>query len=42
MSPAAKGIVLVSLGVLILSPDALLIRLIDVDPWTLTFWRGLL
>jgi len=27
--------------VVILSPDALLISLISVDPWTLVFWRGL-
>ncbi|MCB9958761.1 MAG: DMT family transporter [Rhodospirillaceae bacterium] len=41
MSPTAKGIALVSLGVLILSPDALLIRLISTDVWTLLFFRGL-
>jgi len=29
-------------AVLILSPDALLVRLIDCDVWTLLFWRGLL
>ncbi len=29
-------------AILILSPDALLISLISVDPWTLVFWRGLL
>ncbi len=38
----AKGIFLTSLGVLILTPDAVLIRLIQADPWTLLFWRGLL
>jgi drug/metabolite transporter (DMT)-like permease len=38
----AKGLLLTSLGVLVITPDALLIRLIAVDPWTLTFWRGLL
>ncbi len=30
------------LAILILSPDALLISLISIDPWTLVFWRGLL
>jgi len=30
------------LGVLILSPDALLVRLVETDPWTLLFWRSLL
>ena len=29
-------------AMVILSPDALLISLISVDPWTLVFWRGLL
>ena len=36
-----KGLVLTALGVVILSPDALLIRLIDTSPWTILFWRGL-
>ena len=31
---------LVALGVLVLSPDSLLIRLINIDLWTLTFLRG--
>lgn len=30
------------MGVLCLTPDSLLVRLIDTDPWTLLFWRGLL
>jgi len=29
-------------AVLVLSPDALLVRLITTDAWTLLFWRGLL
>jgi len=29
-------------GILVLSPDSLLVRLIGVDAWTLLFWRGLL
>jgi drug/metabolite transporter (DMT)-like permease len=29
-------------AMVILSPDALLISVITVDPWTLVFWRGLL
>lgn len=37
----AKGVLLTTLGVLILTPDAVLIRLIEADPWTLLFWRGL-
>lgn len=36
-----KGLLITALGVVILSPDALLIRLLDLDVWTLVFWRGL-
>ena len=38
----AKGLVIVALGVLVLTPDTLLIRLIALDPWTVLVWRGLL
>ena len=37
-----KGLLWTSLGVLCLTPDSLLVRFIDTDPWTLLFWRGLL
>ena len=37
-----KGVFLTTAGVLILSPDTLLLRLIGADIWTLLFWRGLL
>ena len=37
-----KGAVLTGSGILILSPDALLIRLIEADLWTILLWRGLL
>ncbi|MEB8433274.1 DMT family transporter [Cocleimonas sp. KMM 6892] len=36
-----KGILITTLGVLILSPDALLIRLLDVETWTAVLWRGI-
>lgn len=42
MNDHAKGILLTTLGVLIISPDTLLIRLVDMDLWTLAVWRGLL
>ena len=42
LSPHAKGLALAVTGVLVLSPDSLLIRLIDADPWSLLFWRGLM
>lgn len=42
ISTHAKGLLLTFCGVLILSPDALLVRLIQADIWTLLFWRTLL
>lgn len=41
-SDHVRGIVLTVTAVLVLSPDALLVRLIDTDPLTLIFWRGAL
>lgn len=41
-SDHVRGIVLTVTAVLVLSPDALLVRLIDTDPMTLIFWRGAL
>ena len=35
-----KGYLIGVLGVLILSPDTLLIRLVDTSPWTFLTWRG--
>lgn len=42
LSPHALGLLLTTSGVLILSPDSLLIRLIDADAWTIVFWRTVL
>ena len=36
------GLALAGVAVLVISPDALIIRLIEADRWTLLFWRGLL
>ena len=36
-----KGVVLASLGIVIISPDSLLIRFVAIDLWTLMFLRGL-
>ena len=41
LSHHAKGLIITALGVLIISPDGLLTRLIQVDHWTLIFWRAL-
>ena len=40
LSDHSKGFLLTVAGVLALCPDTLLIRLIDVDPWSIAFWRG--
>lgn len=37
-----KGLLLTTLGVLVLTPDSLLVRLIDAEPFGLLVWRGLL
>ncbi|GLQ06051.1 DMT family transporter [Sneathiella chinensis] len=42
LSPHLYGTLVTAFGVLVLTPDALLVRLIDADTWTLLFWRGLL
>ncbi len=42
LPPHIKGLVVTVIGILVLSPDSLLVRLISADPWTLLFWRGLL
>jgi len=40
LSPFALGTPLTGIGVLILSPDAAMIRYIDLAPLEMTFWRG--
>jgi drug/metabolite transporter (DMT)-like permease len=35
-----KGVMLCLGGIILLSPDSLLLRLIGADVWTLAFWRG--
>ena len=42
MSVHTKGLLITVLGMLIISPDTLLIRLIDMDVWSTGFWRGIL
>lgn len=38
----AKGLLITAFGVLVLTPDSLLVRLIAADTWTLLWWRELL
>ncbi len=40
-STHAKGLIITACGVLIISPDGLLTRLIQTDHWTMIFWRAL-
>lgn len=40
MSEPLKGILLALVGIIILSPDTLLVRLLDLPQWTLQFYRG--
>jgi len=42
MSDHLKGLLITFVGVMVLSPDSLLIRLVDMDSWTLLVYRGLL
>ena len=41
LSNYAYGTVLMILGVVVLSPDSGLLRLIDGDPYVVSFWRGI-
>jgi drug/metabolite transporter (DMT)-like permease len=40
-STHAKGLLITACGVLVISPDGLLTRLIATDHWTMIFWRAL-
>lgn len=40
-SDQIKGLSFAVLGVLILTPDTLLMRMVGADAWTILFWRGL-
>ncbi len=42
LSSHAKGLLITACGVLVISPDGLLTRLIETDHWTMIFWRALL
>jgi len=40
MSDHLKGLLITVIGVLVLSPDTLLIRLAGIEPWSLLVYRG--
>ena len=42
LSTHLQGLGLTGFGVLVLSPDALLLRLLAANHWTVVFWRGVL
>ena len=41
MNDSARGLLLVSSGIVVLSFDGLLVRLAQADGWSIVFWRGL-
>ncbi len=42
MKDSARGLLLVTSGIFVLSFDGLLVRLAQADSWNIVFWRGLL
>ncbi len=42
MSDHLKGLLITVAGIIALSPDSLIVRMIDTDQWTLLFWRGII
>ena len=40
MNEYIKGLLITLTGVLVITPDSLLIRLIEADSWTVIFWRN--
>lgn len=42
MKDSARGLLLVTSGIVVLSFDGLLVRLAQADGWNIVFWRGLL
>ncbi len=39
-SDHTRGVLMVLIAIFVLSPDALILRLVDTDRWSLIFWRG--
>ena len=40
MNPHLKGLLITALGVLLVVPDSLFVRLIEAEPLVIAFWRG--
>ena len=41
MNNHLKGLLIAFFGIVILTPDAVLVRLADSNSWTVLFWRGI-
>jgi len=41
MDTHLKGLLIAFFGILILTPDAVLVKLANADSWTVLFWRGI-
>lgn len=41
-SDTVRGVLLAVVGVVVMSPDAMFLRLVSADQWTVLFWRGVL
>lgn len=42
MTDQLKGIMITTLGILLVTPDTIFVRVIEADPLVISFWRGLL
>lgn len=42
MNDHTKGIAITTLGILLVTPDTIFVRMITADPMVISFWRGLL
>ncbi len=42
MTDQLKGILITTLGILLITPDTIFVRLITADPLIISFWRGLI
>ncbi|MFW5837450.1 MAG: DMT family transporter [Desulfovibrionaceae bacterium] len=41
MTPRSKGMLLAFAGICVLSPDTLLVRLLEMEQWSMQAWRGM-
>ena len=41
MNNQIKGLLITALGVFLVVPDSLFVRLIDAEPMVITFWRSI-